>query len=89
VSCTGGLDCEPKRVVLGPLFFSISGHSRPKFDQTRMKAILKKWIYGFKNTKYFFDADLIDASGFPSSRNVEAFFHSFRSNSYRFRVGSG
>jgi len=33
---------------LGP-FFSTSGHSRPKFDQPRTKAIRKKWNYGFKN----------------------------------------
>ena len=30
-----------------------------------------------------------DASGFPSARNVEAFFGPFRSKSYRFRVESG
>jgi hypothetical protein len=32
-------------------FFSNSGHSRPKFDQPRMKAIWEKWNYGFKNIK--------------------------------------
>jgi len=48
-----------------------------------MKAIWKKWNYGFKNTH------LRDASGFPSDRNVEAFFGPFRSNLYRFRVDSG
>ena len=30
-SCTRGLDCEQRRVVLGPPFFSTSGHSSPKF----------------------------------------------------------
>jgi type 1 glutamine amidotransferase len=49
-----------RRVVLGPLFFSTSGHSRPKFDQPRMKAIWKKWNYGFKNIKQFFDTHLRD-----------------------------
>ena len=34
--------------ILGP-FFSTSGHSRPKFDQPRMKAIWKKWNNEFKN----------------------------------------
>ena len=54
-----------------------------------MKAILKKLNYGFKNTKYFFDTHLRDASGFQSAHNVEEFFCPFRSNSYRFRVDSG
>ena len=35
---------------LGP-FFSTSGHSRPKLDQPEMKAIWKKWNYGFKSIK--------------------------------------
>jgi hypothetical protein len=34
----------------GP-FFSTLCHSRPKFDQPRMKDIWKKWKYGFKNIK--------------------------------------
>jgi hypothetical protein len=38
-----------RHVVLGPLF-STPGHSRPQFEQPRMKAIWKKWNYGFKNT---------------------------------------
>jgi hypothetical protein len=65
---------------LGP-FFSTSGHFMPKFDQPRMKANWKKWNYGFKNTKQFFDTHLRDASGFPRDRNVEAFFFPFRLNS--------
>jgi len=70
-------------------FFSTSGHSRPKFDQPRTKVIWKKWNYGFKNIKWFFDTHLRDIGGFLSSRNVEAFFGPFRSNSYLFRVDSG
>jgi hypothetical protein len=54
-----------------------------------MKAILKKLNYGFKNTKYFFDTHLRDASGFPIARNVETFFCPFRLNSFRFRIDSG
>jgi hypothetical protein len=68
-------------ILLGPLFL--------KFDQPRMKAIWKKWNYGFKNTKLFFDTHLRDIGGFPSSRNVEAFFGPFLSTSYRFRVDFG
>jgi hypothetical protein len=54
-----------------------------------MKAIYKKWNYGFKNIKYFLGTHLRDASGFPSDRNVEAFFGPFRLNLYHFRVDSG
>jgi hypothetical protein len=42
-----------------------------------MKAIWKKWNYGFKNIKQFFDTHLRDASGFPSARNAAAFFGPF------------
>jgi hypothetical protein len=58
-------------------FAKIKSYSDPKFDQPRMKAIWKKWNYGFKNTKLFFDTHLRDIGGFPSSRNVEAFFGPF------------
>jgi hypothetical protein len=51
-----------------------------------MKAIDKKWNYGFKNIKTKIDTHLRDASGFPSAHKVEAFFGPFRSNSYHFRV---
>jgi hypothetical protein len=73
---------------LGP-FFSTSGYSRPNFDQPRTKAIWKKWNYGFKNIKEFFDTHLRGIGGFSSSRNVAAFFGPFRSNSFCFRVDSG
>ena len=39
-----------------------------------MKAIWKKWTYGFKIIKHFFDTHLTDIGGFLSSRDVEAFF---------------
>ena len=60
-----------------------------KFDQARTKAIWKNWKYGLKSIKKKFDTDLTDICGFPSSRNFEAFFGTFRSNSYRFRVDFG
>jgi hypothetical protein len=45
-----------------------------------MKANWKKWNYGFKNTKQFFDTHLRDANGFLRAGNVEAFFFPFRLN---------
>jgi hypothetical protein len=51
-----------------------------------MKAIWKKWKYGFKNVKYFFNTELRDIGGFLRSRNVEPFFGPFRSNLYRLGV---
>jgi hypothetical protein len=32
--CTNGLDCERRRVVLGPLFNNSGSHSRPTFEQS-------------------------------------------------------
>ena len=65
-------------VILGP---SLTNPERRLFERSG--------IMGFKNTKYFFDAHLRDASGFPSARKGQAFFCAFRSNSYRLRVDSG
>jgi hypothetical protein len=33
-SCASGLDCERRRVVLGPFFLSFGSHPRPKFEQS-------------------------------------------------------
>jgi hypothetical protein len=33
-SCTRGLDCERRRVVLGPIFVNFRSHSRPKFERS-------------------------------------------------------
>ena len=45
-SCTRGLDCGRRRVVLGS-----QGHSRPMLDQPGTKGIWKNLNYGFKNKK--------------------------------------
>ena len=48
-SCTRGLDCERRRVVLGPHFFSTSGHSSPKFlTSVKWRLFGRSGIMGLK-----------------------------------------
>jgi hypothetical protein len=39
-NCICGLDCERRRVVVGPLFLNFGSYSRPKFGT--------KWNYGLE-----------------------------------------
>jgi hypothetical protein len=70
------LIAEEDMYFLGP-FFSTSGHFRSKFDQPRTQAISKKWNYGLKNIKQFFDAHLRDI-GVTTLRHYVAHFNQIR-----------
>jgi hypothetical protein len=45
-NCTSGLDCERRRVVVGPLFLNFWSYSRPKFGT--------KWNYGLERIFFYF-----------------------------------
>jgi hypothetical protein len=57
-SCTHGLDCERRRVVLGPLFLNFGSYSRPKFGT--------KWNYGLERKILHFEYEIIFGYPFES-----------------------